>query len=228
MEFYEYTNTGGREENQDFYLSAKLSEDTSVFIVADGMGGYSGGAIASKTVAESIFEYISSNFEKIYPKKLLLNALAFANDALMMKRMSLAVKNMGCVITVLLIHKKYAHITWLGDSRIYMYRKNTEVYRTVDHSMLNEILKQKQLDAEMCAKYASVVTKSIMGTEALDEAPVVKIKIEEGDNFVLCSDGFYKELDMDLALSYNGTQKELLDSYSQRVSDNYTFIRVVV
>lgn len=228
MTVYEYTNKGSREENQDYVCHGSLPDGSGIYIVADGMGGYSDGAIASKVVAESILDYIISNFANATPALLLKEAISFANDALMLKRLAMAAKKMGCVITILLIVDGYAHISWLGDSRIYMFRKGKEVYRTEDHSVINELAKLKTLSASSLEKYASVVTKSIMGDELVDNAPLAKIEIDKGDVFILCTDGFHKEIDMNKALTYEDTQKNELDALSDNISDNYSFIKVVI
>ena len=207
MKIFQYTNKGSREENQDFVIHGSLPDNSVVFVVADGMGGYSDGATASKVVSE---------------------AISFANDALMLKRMAMAAQKMGCVITVLFVTGGSAYLTWLGDSRIYMYRDGQEVYRTEDHSVVNELAKIKTLRASSYEKYSSIVTKSIMGEDPVDVAPVRKIEIEPGDVFVLCSDGFHKEIDMTKALSYDDSKKEELDVIADTISDNFSFIKVEI
>lgn len=228
MNVFEYTNKGRREENQDFIFHGSLPDNSAVFVVADGMGGYSDGATASKVVSEAIYNFIEKNYQQYSPAELLKGAIAFANDALMLKRMAIAAQKMGCVIMVLLVMKDFVYLTWLGDSRIYMYRDGQEVYRTVDHSMVNELLKIKTLRASNYEKYSSIVTKSIMGEYPVDVAPIRKIKIEEGDVFILCSDGFYKEFDMTTALSYDDSKKGDLDAIANAISDNYSFIKVEI
>lgn len=228
MTVYEYTNKGSRDENQDYVVHGSLPDGSGIYIVADGMGGYSEGAAASKVVAESILEYITLNFGKETPSALILNSITYANDALMLKRMALAAKQMGSVITILLICDGYAHISWLGDSRIYLFRDGKEVYRTEDHSILNELSKIKTLSASSIEKYASIVTKSLMGEEPVDKAPVAKVEICDGDVFVMCTDGIHKEMDIDKVLSYDETQKGIFDSMSEQMSDNYSFIKVVI
>lgn len=192
------------------------------------MGGYSDGAAASKVVSEAIYDFLDMNYQHYTPAELLKEAISFANDALMLKRMAMAAQKMGCVITVLLISEGYAYLTWLGDSRIYMYRNGQEVYRTEDHSVVNELAKIKTLRASSYEKYSSIVTKSIMGVETVDVAPVRKIEIETGDVFILCSDGFHKEIDMTKALCYDDSKKEELDAIANSISDNFSFIKVEI
>ena len=139
MEVFEYTNKGCRAENQDYIVHGSLPDGTGIFIVADGMGGYSEGAAAARVVGDALLDFIELNFHQYTPIELLKEAIHFANDALMLKRMALSAKQMGCVITVLVITGNNAYLTWLGDSRIYMYRDGQEVYRTEDHSIVNEM-----------------------------------------------------------------------------------------
>lgn len=228
MTVFEYTNKGCREENQDYVVHGSLPNDSAVFIVADGMGGYAEGGAAAKIVADSILDFIEINYSQYSPVELLKESIPFANDALMLKRLALSGRKMGSVICVLLLVGKNAYITWLGDSRIYMFRGGKEVYRTEDHSIVNELSKIKTLNASSYEKYASIVTKSIMGEDSVDTAPIGKIETEPGDVFILCTDGFHKELDMNRALEYDDYQKEKLDDLAKDVSDNLSFIKVVI
>ncbi len=228
MEFFEYTNKGSRDENQDYVVHGSLPDGTGIFIVADGMGGYSDGAAAARVVGDALLDFIELNFDQYSPIELLKEAIPFANDALMLKRMALAAKQMGCVVTVLIVSRGNAYLTWLGDSRIYMYRGAHEVYRTEDHSIVNEMAKIKTLSASSYDKYASIVTKSIMGDTPVDVAPIRKIEVEKGDVFILCTDGFHKEIDMTKALSYDDSKKEELDALADDIADNYSFVKVII
>ena len=228
MEFFEYTNKGSRDENQDYVVHGSLPDGTGIFVVADGMGGYSDGAAAARVVGDALLDFIELNFDQYSPLELLKEAIPFANDALMLKRMALAAKQMGCVVTVLIVSRGNAYLTWLGDSRIYMYRGGHEVYRTEDHSIVNEMAKIKTLSASSYDKDASIVTKSIMGDTPVDVAPIRKIEVEKGDVFILCTDGFHKEIDMTKALSYDDSKKEELDALADDIADNYSFVKVII
>ena len=118
MKIFQYTNKGSREENQDFVIHGSLPDNSAVFVVADGMGGYSDGATASKVVSEAIYDFIEMSYLQYTPAEILKEAISFANDALMLKRMAMAAQKMGCVITVLFVTGGSAYLTWLGDSRI--------------------------------------------------------------------------------------------------------------
>lgn len=228
MKIYEYTNKGSREINQDFVIHSVISSNTAIMVVADGMGGYSFGEIASQVIGESIVEFVRMNISNFSPTELLKESIIYANDCLMLKRLSLGVKSIGAVVSVLLTIENEAYFTWLGDSRLYLYRDGIEVYRTKDHSVINELSKIKTLKSSDIDRYSSVVTRSIMGDDRLGKAEVSHVSVQQGDIFVLCTDGFHKELAMSNATEYNDSHKDLLDSKSANISDNYSFIKFEV
>lgn len=228
MKSYKYTNKGRREENQDYVIEGTLPDGTGIYVVADGMGGYSDGAVAASVVANSIFDFFNLYHSNYSPNELLMNALTSANDALMMKKMTLSSKKTGCVVAAMIVSGGFSYMTWLGDTRIYMYREGKEVYRTKDHSLINELAEKNQLTPSLIEKYSSVVTRAIMGESKIENPPIRKIKVEEGDVFVICTDGFYKDIDMQRAYNYDESQKAILDEMSESVSDNYSFIKVEV
>lgn len=228
MEIYKYSNQGNRNENQDFIAYKVLAPNTAIFVITDGMGGYTNGDVAAKVVAESIVDYTESNLDKMTPTLLLKEAVSFSNDSLMLKRLALGAQKMGCVVAVLLLFETDAYMTWLGDSRIYLYRNEREVYRTEDHSVINELSKIKTLNADSYQKYASIVTRSVMGDDKLGIVEVSHTTTEPGDIFVLCTDGFHKEVSMEMAMRYEDSQKGVLDKRSPNISDNFSFIKVRV
>lgn len=228
MKIYEYTNKGSREVNQDFVIHSVISSNTAIMVVADGMGGYSFGEIASQVIGESIVEFVRMNISNFSPTELLKESIIYANDCLMLKRLSLGVKSIGAVVSVLLTIENEAYFTWLGDSRLYLYRDGIEVYRTQDHSVINELSKIKTIKSSDIDRYSSVVTRSIMGDNRLGKTEVSHVSVQQGDIFVLCTDGFHKELAMSNATEYNDSHKDLLDSKSANISDNYSFIKFEV
>ena len=130
MQVFSFTHIGNRTVNQDYATSKVLKDNNHIFILADGMGGYSSGEIAAKVVADAIAEYADQHFGEVTPNKLLKQAIAYANDELYVKRLALGHKEMGAVIVCLLIVKKKAYIAWLGDSRIYVFRDGMEIFQS--------------------------------------------------------------------------------------------------
>ena len=192
------------------------------------MGGYSYGDIAAKVVVDSILEYCLQNFSNQDCPSLLKDAVSYSNDCLMLKKIGLSAKELGCVVVILLIAGDEAFLAWMGDSRIYMYRNQKEVYRTEDDSLLKELSKVKVLDASILEKYSSIVTKAIMGEENLPSPSLAKVSVEEGDVFLLCSDGFYKDFFVANLAASTDYINEVLEKKALKASDNVSFIRVEI
>ncbi len=230
MKVVTYTNKGCRKQNQDFLGWQATGEDSSIFVVADGMGGYSYGDVAARVVTESIIEFVNGNMDKYTPRDLLSEALKYANDSLCIKRLALGAKNMGSVVVVLYLLGGTAYLSWVGDSRIYLIRKNRIIFQTEDHSVINEMAKIQTLRAADYEKYASIVTQAIMGDEKAFEPGYQSFLFEEGDSFLLCSDGVHKEINVDDIICENDEVilKAELDGRRRKISDNYTFIKVTI
>ncbi len=228
MVIYEYTNKGNRKENQDYICHGSLPDNGYICVLTDGMGGYSSGAEAAKIVAESIITYIQKNYERDNLHNIIKDAVLYSNDELMLRRLSIGAKRMGCVLALLVISGEFAYINWLGDSRIYLYRNGKEVYRTEDHSMISQMAKTSTITADSIKKFSSVVTRSIMGENNLELDTIVKIKIKTNDVFILCSDGVHKQFNVPRIIDYTDSQKEDYDIKSDEINDNYSFIKMVI
>lgn len=226
MKMFEYTNKGGRELNQDYLTYAEVSKDASVYVVADGMGGYEGGEVAAKLVGDTVVEFVCAHYSELSPEQLLRQAFVFANSSLMVKRMAMGVAEMGSVVVVALVIGSTAHIAWLGDSRAYLLRGGNIAYMTVDHSLINELKAAgtyKESDKEL---YESCVTRCIMGDNASNEAGYNAIEIQSGDVIVLCSDGLHKELDVEFLPSDDDALQSQLDALAPFMGDNCSLIRI--
>ena len=229
MNITEYSNKGSRTVNQDYVIHRSLSADSAIFVLADGMGGYSHGEIAAQTVATKIVSFIEKNMTNYSPEDLIRESIAFANDALMVKRMELGGKKMGTVIAVLLILNSQAYIAWLGDSRVYKFSKSKMEFWTIDHSIVQQLSNKMAITSSIYEKYAAIVTRAIMGDEIKEEIPIEVLSVAKGDTFLLCSDGFYKQLPVEeYAASCDKINLKCLDDMAPDMDDNYSFIKVTV
>ena len=129
-----------REMNQDAYYASQPSDTVGLYIVADGMGGYNGGEIASTIAVTATKNYIETNFAQIEPTKeklqeLVKNAIEYANMLVYEKSKEIQeLDGMGTTIEVALVHNNRVYIGHIGDSRIYRIRKNFIRKLTTDHS----------------------------------------------------------------------------------------------
>ena len=143
-----------REMNQDSYYVSMPSENTGLFIVADGMGGYNGGEIASKLAIQSAKSYIENNFKEIEKDKdsiiqLVASSMEYANMIVYEKSQENAeLEGMGTTLEICLIYNNRAFIGHVGDSRIYRIRKEFMRKLTQDHSYVQKLVKDGKITKE--------------------------------------------------------------------------------
>lgn len=229
MKVFNFTHKGMRDVNQDYATSKILNDAAAVFVLADGMGGYSYGEIAAKVVTEAVVEYADQHFGEVSPVRLLKQAIAYANDELYIKRLTLGCKEMGCVIVSLFVVNDKAYIAWLGDSRIYVFRNGTLVFQSEDHSLVNELKDARTLRPQDFEHLSAVVTRSIMGTEEMDPIDVFEMTTEQDDVFILCSDGIHKEMIVEKLIRLNDEElQKHIELFSNEFEDNATLIKVTI
>lgn len=183
---------GGRSENQDSYGY----HDTPfglLIVVCDGMGGGPAGKTASSMAVSEILAGVMECEVDTAPKDVLQKAIQRANRALL----DAIVENpdlsgMGTTCTALLLNEQSAIMAHVGDSRIYQLRRHGKVFRTFDHSLVFDLVKQKVITEEQ----ARLSDQSNIITRALGMKQELEIDIEErpykkGDRFLLCTDGIH-------------------------------------
>jgi PPM family protein phosphatase len=187
-----------RTSNQDSYY---LDPETRFFILADGMGGYTGGEVASsitvKTVASHLGRSLAENQNSSRPPQDWLNQAAILANAEILKDAALHPqrKDMGTTLVIALPLKStlwYAHV---GDSRLYRWRENILEQLTKDHSLVAEMVDRGLLTPEEARRhqYRNVLSRCL-GREDLKQATVAQAAVEPGDRYLLCSDGLTEEV----------------------------------
>ena len=155
MRVYAKTDIGkAREMNQDFYYVSQLNENMQLCILADGMGGYKGGEIASSLATNSAREYIERKFELIKHSdeeimNLIKESMEYANEIVYDKaKANDELEQMGTTLEVCLLYNEKAYIGHIGDSRIYRIRKNIIRRITTDHSYVEKLVKDGTITRE--------------------------------------------------------------------------------
>ena len=197
MKGYAKTDIGkAREKNQDYYYIPSSQDDLQLFILADGMGGYNGGEVASKLATESLKKYIQNNFESIEKSKekileLIGNAMEYANMVVYEKsKEEKELEGMDTTLEVCLIYNNKVYLGHVGDSRIYRIRKEVIRKLTKDHSYVQQLVEDGKITREEATNHP----KKNMLTKALGCTPYVEPDIrarnvEKGDIIIMCSDG---------------------------------------
>ena len=207
---------GGRKENQD---SAGLRNTKLgyLLVVCDGMGGMQGGSVASQIAVQTILETIDSADVQANPSMTLIKAIRNANMAIIEEgRNDPSLQGMGTTVTALLLTPYSALTAYLGDSRIYQLRNGKKIFRTFDHSMVFEMVKEKVISEEQArlSDQSNVIMKALGITPDI-EVEVVERPYRKGDRFVLCTDGFWGAMPEDefiRHLSEKNPLDKILDS----------------
>ena len=183
---------GGRPENQDSY-GFKDTELGFLVTVCDGMGGGPGGKTASSIAVNEIITGIEEASKDEEVANILIKAIRRANMAILEAgNQTPELQGMGSTATVLLLSEKSAFLAHAGDSRIYQIRGGKKVFRTFDHSVVFDLVKQKVITEEQArlSAQSNVITRAL-GVKPDLEVDVVEVSYEKGDRFVLCSDGIH-------------------------------------
>ena len=197
MEVFVKTDIGKvRDMNQDYYYVASPKDELKLYILADGMGGYNGGEVASKLATTTVKSYIESNFAKVsYDKeeilKLIKSAIEYANMVVYEKsKESPELEGMGTTIEVCLIYNNKVYIGHLGDSRIYRIRKEFIRKLTTDHSYVQKLVKDGTISQEEAEHHPkkNMLTKAL-GCSVFVEPDVTVKGFIKDDIILICSDG---------------------------------------
>lgn len=185
------TNTGlVRNSNED----AVLTDMPDLFAIADGMGGYAAGEIASVETIKVLQEE-KKNFASLTGDALcraLQEAASKANGHLL----SLVSKTpdyegMGTtLVAVYLAEDGMAYALNIGDSRLYLWRGGELRQITQDHSYVAQLVSKGDITTEEARRHPqrNVILRAVGADEVL-ESDVFSFKIEPGDRLLLCSDG---------------------------------------
>lgn len=189
---YIETLIGGRTENQDS-AGFKDVELGCLVVVCDGMGGGNGGSTASRLAVQTVIDDMSLAKDYHDPIEKLSEAIQHANQVIYTTgNAEPSLKGMGTTLTALLISKQSAIIAHVGDSRVYQLRKHAKVFRTDDHSMVFQLVKQGFITEEEARNHPqSNVILSALGIGEVVEPEITEVSYNKGDRFILCTDGFW-------------------------------------
>lgn len=191
---------GKRQNNEDSIFPAPENATSAdrLFLVCDGVGGSEKGEIASKMVCEtfsqSLLSRTESNPQKDFFEKAVLDAEA-AMSAHIKKLPSC--NGMKTTLTYLWLRAEGAYIGWVGDSRIYHFRNGKIIYRSEDHSLVNEMVKRGEITEEEAQwhPHSNLILRAVAGQHEPTELDLLQISdIQPGDIFMLCTDGVTENL----------------------------------
>ena len=210
------TDTGKvREHNED---TIAVDPEIGLLVLADGMGGYNAGEVASgiavKTIVNLVRESVEREDMRVHdggsgmsrPAIILRDAIHRANKIIYQTaRTQPQCEGMGTtVVSALLFDNKIA-IAHVGDSRLYRLRSDKFEQVTMDHSLLQELVDRGFYSAEEAQRAANknYVTRAL-GVEPNVDVEIQEVPVNRGEVYILCSDGLSDMVeDEDIHLTIN-------------------------
>jgi protein phosphatase len=189
-----------RDHNED---AIGAQPDIGLFVLADGMGGYNAGEVASsiavKTVVDLVTEackrekraQIESGTGYMRQTIILRDAVVRANKIINQTAQSQPqCEGMGTTLVAVLFYDNRVSIAHVGDSRLYRLRSNKFEQITMDHSLLQELVDRGYYSPEEAEQSMNrnYVTRAL-GVEANVNVELQEAEVQKGDYFLLCSDG---------------------------------------
>lgn len=186
-----------RAENEDHFGWRKISPTTTLYAVADGLGGHTNGKEAASMAVEMLSEYLSRADLGKAPQglvKAMTAGIHAANRAVLEHRNAHRVE-MGATLTAAMVSGKHLIIGHVGDSRAYRLNQGKLGVMTRDHTLAQDLLEDGMIKAEDAPHHrgANILTQTIGGDDDL-EPQVTASSVEAGDRLLLCSDGLYNAL----------------------------------
>lgn len=190
-----HTLPGGRSANEDRVAYAE-KDDAVLMVVADGLGGYVAGEMAAQTVADTLV----GSFEKVRtpviqdPAAFLVLSISLAHSRInrKAKQQGITVSYPRTTCVACLIQNGYAYWAHVGDSRLYHFRGDRFLTRTVDHSTTDPMYQEGILDERESMQEASHLIRCIGGPKRPLVTLGAETRLEKGDVLLLCSDGVWR------------------------------------
>ena len=196
LEFFSVTDTGkARRNNED---AVALDEAVGLAVLADGMGGYNAGEVASQMACARVREVLGRRSRELAAgandaevKSALLDAVELANrEVFDAANETPEYAGMGTTLVVALFRGERLWLGHIGDSRAYRLRGDTFEQLTRDHSLLQEQIDAGLISPEQAAysMHKNLVTRAV-GVDELVDLEIHPHIVEPGDVLLMCSDG---------------------------------------
>lgn len=180
-----------RANNQDAPI---VSEKLRLYGVADGMGGHKGGEVASTSARDDLLRELEGKTPSVAT---LSSAIEEVNRQIYhQQEHDDALTGMGTTLSVLWMSDNFVYIGHVGDSRVYLLRDGEFRQMTLDHSLVEQLVREGVLTEEEAQNHPmrNIITRAI-GTDESVEVDVVVEERRKGDLWLACSDGLHGLVD---------------------------------
>lgn len=193
---------GQRANNEDFVLT--VDEQSRLYVVCDGIGGWDRGEVASQLVGQGLARYFRQHPTSYVNEEYLTEALNYAYLALAeYLQHNPLVNKLGTTLALLHLDERGATVAHVGDSRVYHLRGGQVLFQTEDHKYIRELLADGIITEEQALTHPrrNTLSRSV-GAESgqfppkMDKPDITHLTdIRAGDCFFLCTDGVLEQID---------------------------------
>lgn len=210
-----------RKENQDRVAKFTAPDGTLLVVVADGIGGSRSGDVA----AQITVDHLGRQFQAASPNSSLEAIRWFArevqliNDKILQKSTeNPKYQGMGTTLVAAIIFDQAMVVANIGDSRGYVLHDNLLTQVTIDHSLVNELVKHGDITEEEARNYPqnNIITRAI-GVSADARIEVNCFDLGAGDQILLCSDGLSKMITREQMMGVLESDLSLTEKCSQLI-----------
>lgn len=239
---------GRRENNEDAVYPVPGSAETPVeglFLVCDGVGGADNGEVASHITVSGMVRYYANSgvIGHLSPTQGVRHAIEEVERALDDHRARYTgATRMATTLAMLRMTDNVAIVAHVGDSRVYHVRNGEVLFKTKDHSLVQELVEAGFITEKEALTHPkrNVITRAVSGRAQPAMADVSIIAdIQKGDVFFLCTDGVLESLTDDMVgamfahrrMQTDGLSSTLIDidlACTQHSNDNYSAIIVAI
>jgi len=187
----------GRSNNEDFHGKWVESSTDAVFIVADGVGGYEGGEIASSMAVETVLQAYRESPIEWGAAKRLHRAVQRANIEIYNRAVTVPeLRRMATTLTAAAINRGTLNVSHVGDCRLYLLRGRQVQQLTRDHTAIGERVRMGLISAKQARNHPDrSALNRCLGHELIVSVDRISMTLQQGDRLVLCSDGLYSVIE---------------------------------
>ena len=180
-----------RANNQDAPI---VSEKLRLYGVADGMGGHKGGEVASTSARDDLLRELEGKTPSVATLSVAIEEVN--RQIYHQQEHDDALTGMGTTLSVLWMSDNFVYIGHVGDSRVYLLRDGEFKQMTLDHSLVEQLVREGVLTEEEAQNHPmrNIITRAI-GTDESVEVDVVVEERRKGDLWLACSDGLHGLVD---------------------------------
>lgn len=217
-----------RDSNQDAYAVGEFSDEVVWSVVCDGMGGATGGNIASALAVKVISDKINASYRNQMRDSSIKNMLDSALTAANIEVFDFAeaqpdLRGMGTTVVCAIVRDNQAYIVHAGDSRAYVINNGNIRQITTDHSMVQDLLLRGKITPEEAEHHPNknIITRAVGVNKAI-EIDFEQIDLEDDDILLICTDGLsnYVSNDEMLELMSDGKHYAFADRLVKKANEN--------